>query len=1433
MKTLHVFCLNLIQFFNEALLYKLQFKSDAIDITKGFVKYIPVEISVTYNGSERNIPATNSYIFAKRFKKNSTSFARMTNFKYIKVFDKDDESSCYSFSAKIKLQAGINYITEDYTLCSRNDSCIEIFSNSSKHIINSSNYPKTQSCLYILKNLPHYTLHLQFKDIQLQLKNNDCKDYIRLSSSELFLNESSKLCGKFHDIWRYFSYTEYPYLLIEFYSDSKSKHVGFFAKFWRIKEDFNCSRTIILSKRSINLTNDMPPSFSNSQCTITLISQPRFNIFITLKYLYLRGSNDELVIIDKENNQRKLNNKTKTFSALSNSFKIIFQSTTLQDSLDFHIEGHLILECYDTIAGYRGTISFPNYHLEKSHHRGCSYIIKSNNSNHRIELRYSNPNLSEENRMYLFLLQEYIEVRSGKNQALIFLTNSSTLKFLYFKNETNIEEQESIIAYWKFTKLGCPRDWEEFDDSCWKVFTEKLNWFQAKSKCERNGGFLSELTNSQKNSIVINYLSNDIIFRHNHREAFWLGMKNKKWLRCQSSIFQDWFPGILNSGFSKEPSDDGLSGDHCLELRKEFPSRNQSLIMNRYYWADRNCQNTKNFFICETIVKFEDVDNMICYLNILIGKNQSCIFTIPNSQEYDACKYAADDQEGLQLQFKVHSSLIKKKCEVYIKPRDNLRQSASVNSTSNSKRVPRLFSVKNITNALYLSSYSGENDGFRALTFLKNDTEILDLSTSFVFVTFYSINLNNNSCDFLDSQLTRLNDKQRYTIEVEELSTVHLKFDIPSADSKKYCYFCKLTIFAQNEDRSIVAGKFVQDLYITNMIGTIIVEILTDYNEDFKFLSWEQYRYSSICRDLVVSDRIVNINRGLYVPHSLCCFNLKINSREDYQLTFTQIYLFPKDSLDSFVQVNNKRIYPPPKIVVVNDHVRICTQSAAFEMTVAKINNSIQEDMFVDSNEEKYIHGIVSMNVKRKIQRRIVIRTRLKHRLVLTKMKSIKDNLFFIDQFTPDDEHSTPLTNNTSYLHEVELKFVEEIGNSLDNFTVRVESMTDNEFEKKSMRHFNISVGNCNENPCKEPATCQNYSTYSTCKCSAGYFGLLCSWSHCSNSPCNNSGNCTATSDNDLGFFCNCPKEYFGRYCEQTSNMCRKKRCSNAGECKGRNECICDNRRIGTSCDQLKDIRNSGKDPFVKLLQEPFWFGIVVVLVLSLAAASSFALRRKCSKQADKLRKKIILYWRSRHSKNFEVESNPEQTASKRPSFEYWDRCSVVSQEERTSAFPNVFNLLQSWQDSIVVEEVPQPTAEQRRIEFVDAVRRSRISSVSTIDSCDSSSIDSRRRKRKRSNRKSKTDCSSTDTVDSRKLRRRKKQPANRKLVRKTKSLDSNNESTTSGFGSDRLAEVDNKQPLVRMLSMIADEEEQQNKSIFFLQDRPPIALYGERVTEL
>lgn len=66
----------------------------------------------------------------------------------------------------------------------------------------------------------------------------------------------------------------------------------------------------------------------------------------------------------------------------------------------------------------------------------------------------------------------------------------------------------------------------------------------------------------------------------------------------------DWFPGwAAHGGYNRQPNDDGLSAQDCVELRRAYsppppaPPTPPSLAAS-HRWNDRDC-GAPNFYVCE------------------------------------------------------------------------------------------------------------------------------------------------------------------------------------------------------------------------------------------------------------------------------------------------------------------------------------------------------------------------------------------------------------------------------------------------------------------------------------------------------------------------------------------------------------------------------------------------------------------------------------------------------------------------------------------------------------------------------------------------------------------------------------------------------------------------------------------------------------------
>lgn len=92
--------------------------------------------------------------------------------------------------------------------------------------------------------------------------------------------------------------------------------------------------------------------------------------------------------------------------------------------------------------------------------------------------------------------------------------------------------------------------------------------------------------------------------------SFQLYITNKwsKFDNLSIPLFSDWFPGWPEFGhYNKQPSDDGLSEQDCVEMRRSFLAPSSSLAGSvapnlkftpSLMWNDRDC-SASNYYVCE------------------------------------------------------------------------------------------------------------------------------------------------------------------------------------------------------------------------------------------------------------------------------------------------------------------------------------------------------------------------------------------------------------------------------------------------------------------------------------------------------------------------------------------------------------------------------------------------------------------------------------------------------------------------------------------------------------------------------------------------------------------------------------------------------------------------------------------------------------------
>ena len=124
-----------------------------------------------------------------------------------------------------------------------------------------------------------------------------------------------------------------------------------------------------------------------------------------------------------------------------------------------------------------------------------------------------------------------------------------------------------------------PSDWVYFNNSCFKVFKEELNWFDAHRPCTSNKSTLTSIHSAEENNFLRKTGQASIssawieLFNLNSTD------RNYEWVDGSMVDFRNWNVDEPNNAYS---------GENCTEL---------SVNWNRGKWNDNSCYS-KRAYVC-------------------------------------------------------------------------------------------------------------------------------------------------------------------------------------------------------------------------------------------------------------------------------------------------------------------------------------------------------------------------------------------------------------------------------------------------------------------------------------------------------------------------------------------------------------------------------------------------------------------------------------------------------------------------------------------------------------------------------------------------------------------------------------------------------------------------------------------------------------------
>lgn len=183
------------------------------------------------------------------------------------------------------------------------------------------------------------------------------------------------------------------------------------------------------------------------------------------------------------------------------------------------------------------------------------------------------------------------------------------------------------------------------------------------------------------------------------------------------------------------------------------------------------------------------------------------------------------------------------------------------------------------------------------------------------------------------------------------------------------------------------------------------------------------------------------------------------------------------------------------------------------------------------------------------------------------------------------------------------------------NASVRV--IADLQYKRK-LAAGGDAVETCEPNPCQSGGRCVTAaSTGSRCVCAGHFTGRFCALTACEVAPCMY-GKCVLTA---TGFKCVCQEGYVGRMCERKQPPCAQNPCEGRGECFNRASgyfCRCHAWWEGQRCE--KRMQNIPYKPLSdRMLQEPFWLGLITVFVVLAFIGLVWCAKRHFPEKIEKL----------------------------------------------------------------------------------------------------------------------------------------------------------------------------------------------------------------------
>ncbi|XP_060077911.1 perlucin-like [Ylistrum balloti] len=148
----------------------------------------------------------------------------------------------------------------------------------------------------------------------------------------------------------------------------------------------------------------------------------------------------------------------------------------------------------------------------------------------------------------------------------------------------------ALCAGLQGSRGACPIDFQQYGESCYKVFFEPVSWIDAKKYCQVFGGDLVKIETQEEEAMLDNVL-NDVHTNKSARvENYWIDGSDElfegEWRWVGTPGYSQIISGYTHWAPNQPDNDDGT--ENCMQIRFDF----------NLYWNDEECTD-KDSFICE------------------------------------------------------------------------------------------------------------------------------------------------------------------------------------------------------------------------------------------------------------------------------------------------------------------------------------------------------------------------------------------------------------------------------------------------------------------------------------------------------------------------------------------------------------------------------------------------------------------------------------------------------------------------------------------------------------------------------------------------------------------------------------------------------------------------------------------------------------------